>query len=92
VFVGESINLTVEYSPNVSAFKWDRLNAPLPPDNRSIIINGANHSSLILSNITTDDWGLYIFTATSCCGTSSVNTTIKVATGEVCSFCVLCIL
>ena len=87
VFVGGSINLTVQYSPNVLTFKWYRVNACLPSDNRSIIINYSvnekKYSSLILSNMTTDDWGPYIFTATSHCGTSSVDVTVEVRSGEV---------
>ena len=87
VFVGGSINLTVEYSPDVLTFKWYRFHAPLPPGDRSSIINysvnGKNYSSLILSNMTDDDWGLYIFIANSHCGTSSVNVTLNIKSGEV---------
>ena len=82
VFVGGSINLTVEYSPDVLTFKWDRVHAPLPSGNRSNIISySKNSSSLILSNMTTDDWGPYFFTATSQCGTSSVDVTVEVRSG-----------
>ncbi|XP_065883776.1 hemicentin-2-like isoform X2 [Dysidea avara] len=81
VYAGGSINLTVEYSPDVLTFKWYRFHAPLPPGGRRSIINysvnGKNYSSLILSNMIPDDWGLYIFTATGHCGTSSVNVTLK---------------
>ena len=87
VFVGGSINLTVQYSPNVLKSNWGRSHAPLPSDNRSIIINFSfnekKYSSLILSNLTTDDWGPYFFTATSHCGTSSVDVTVEVRSGEV---------
>ena len=88
VFVGGSINLTVEYSPNVLTFKWYRFHATLPPGDRSSIINysvkGKNYSSLILSNMTDDDWGLYFFTVTSYCGlTTSVNVTVDVRSGNV---------
>ena len=78
--IGESVNLTVEYSPNVMAFTWYRLHAPLPHGNdiTNYYINGKNYSSLIISNMTSDDYGLYIFNVTSVCGyTSSVNVTIN---------------
>ena len=92
VYAGGSINLTVEYSPDVLTFKWYRFHAPLPPGGRRSIINysvnGKNYSSLILSNMIPDDWGLYIFTATGHCGTSSVNVTLKFDLGEVCCLCV----
>ena len=88
VFVGEAINLTVEYSPNVLTFKWFRLHAPLPSGGRSKIINysvdNKNYSSLILSNMTTDDYGLFIFSVTSHCGHhSSANVTIAENSGEI---------
>ena len=92
VYVGESINLTVEYS-NVLTFKWYRFHAPLPPgDRRSIInysVNGKNYSSLILSKMTAgEDYGLYIFIVTSYCGhASSVNVTLAENSGEMCYLC-----
>ena len=86
VFVGESVNLTVEYSQNVLTFLWYRVHASLPAGSRSSIINysinGRNYSSLILSNLTTDDWGMYVFTASNHCGTSSVNVTLDIKSGE----------
>jgi len=86
----------VEYSTNVMTFTWYRLHAPLPNGNDIInyYINGKNYSSLIISNMTSDDYGLYIFNVTSICGyNSSVNVTIhgtvKDISGEKCYVLVL---
>ena len=87
VLVGVSINVTVEYSPNVLTSKWYRYHAPLPPGNDIInySVSGKNYSSLIFSNVTLDDYGLYTFVATSYCGyTSSVNEFLDVTPGEIC--------
>jgi len=87
VFVGGSINLIVEYSPNVINFTWYRLQAPLPHGYNIVnyYINGKNYSSLNLSNMTTNDWGLYSFKVISYCGhTLSANVTVVVRSGEVC--------
>ena len=86
VYVGGSINLTVEYFSNVLTFTWNRFHADLPPGNHIIdySANGKKYSSLILFTITTDDWGVYIFTANSHCGTSTLNVTLEIASGEVC--------
>ena len=85
VYIGESVNLTVEYSRNVMTFTWYRLHAPLPHNNdiNNYCINGKNYSSLILTDMTEDDYGLYIFNATSICGhSSSVNVTLAENSGE----------
>jgi len=70
----------VECSPDVMIFTWYRLHALLPHDYdiNNYYINGKNYSSLIISNMTQDDYGLYIFNVTSICGyTSSINVTVS---------------
>jgi len=66
-------------------FTWYRLHAPLPHGNdiNNYCISGRNYSSLILTDMTEDDYGLYIFNATSICGhSSSVNVTLAKNSGE----------
>ena len=85
VFVGESINLTVEYSPNVLTFNWSRHHAQLPSGSKIInyFVNKKNYTLLTLSNMTTDDYGLFIFNVTSYCGHhSSINVTIAEDSGN----------
>ena len=85
----------MEYSANVMTFIWYWLHAPLPHNNdiTNYYINGKNYTSLILTEMTSDDYGLYIFNVTSICGyTSSVNVTINgTIEGDKCSGMILSI-
>lgn len=85
VYVNGSRSLKVKFSANVRRISWIRKHAQLPSSFliETLSIGGENYSSLILSNMAKNDWGIYIFTATSICGyMKSVNVTIDVKSGK----------